>query len=197
MESLPDSFSTEEDFLLFQKTFQEVRVIKPRDFCDVLSNGETIGEFYRRTGKNKQNQEIYDKWVSPTMISMCIRTLKKNPDVTRLPNGLTPTTFSIDHVTGRYASKKVSKKNVTKKSKHKVAKQQSPQPLSLPPINTASPASFSFPSMVSNVDEKNPPQTPTKTMYLDISPQTSQPPTPPTSPTDNHQIEYVFGLSND
>lgn len=186
-ESLPTSFETEEDLLLFQSTFQEVRVIKPRDFCNVLSNGETIGEFYRRTGKNQQNQEIYDKWISPVMISMCIRTLKKNPDVLRLPNGLTPTTFSIDHIMGRYTNKKAppKKKNPAKRKKQKGAEQ-----LSLPAII---PTPEEKKVSVENLMINEPAQTPTKTIHFNaISPQTS-----PSSKTDNLKIEYVFGLSND
>lgn len=108
--SIPETFDNDQDRKIFLETFQEVRVVRPRDFTDVLSNGETVGDFYRRTGRNQENAEIYDKWVDPTFVSMCVRIMKKNPQVDRLPNGLTPSDFSIDHVLGKFSIKKKKRK---------------------------------------------------------------------------------------
>jgi len=113
------SVFNETDQILFAETFEEVVIKRPRDFTSVLSNGETIGEFYRRTGRNDSNADVYDQWIDPALISVCLRTLKKNPSIERLPNGLTPGQFSIDHVTGRYNTKKKTPRKRTKKSAKK------------------------------------------------------------------------------
>lgn len=169
MSSIPATFENQSDLKLFHETFEEVRVIKPRDFCDVLSNGETVGEFYRRTGKNQQNAEMYEKWVNPSFVSMCLKVLKKNPNVDRLPNGLTAGMFSIDHVTNRYS---VAKKK-TRKSSKKTAPAPTPTPT---PTPAPTPVSTPLPS----------PTIPkVKTITLDDD-SVSESPT-----------EFVFGLSNE
>lgn len=100
------------DTKLYEETFEEVRVVKARDYCYVISSGETVGEFYRRVGRNEVNREIYDKWTNPSFISTCLRILKKNECIERLPNGLTPADFSVDYLTGKYNQ---NKKKKTKK----------------------------------------------------------------------------------
>lgn len=148
---------------LFEEMFETVTITRPHPFTKVLSNGETIGQYLRNTGRNEENSNLYDEWVNPTFVSVCLKEMKANPKTTCLLNGLTPNTFAMDHCLGKFTStKKKTTKRKRKIIEHKKTEEEefkiiscSPVPLPPPPQELEPETHFVFPPAPKGVQSQS------------------------------------------
>lgn len=154
--------SQQRDQELLKETFDTVIIRQPKPWTTKLSNGETIGQYLYRAGRNEENQDIYDQWISLTVVKKCKEEFKKNypeeiPEI--MFNGLEKNTNSLAIATEFFATQRKQAKK-KKKSKTEIF-QQTIQP------NLKKPKGLSL-----------------KTKQLQQQKQqNSSPPAPPTTPT--------------